>query len=174
MAEGGQGDRAKVRLSVGDIVVEVECGVGEVGGVVDEVLKVLAERGTMGGGEATSSGIAHETASGRGETCKGVITRLWRDGWFGVGRSLGEVHGEMGRRGFHYDRTAVAHALVDLVREGILTRVGRPRRYRYVQKRPPPAVRPEAFQKVETEAKSNRSEENESGSQVDLSDGGHQ
>lgn len=162
MAEGGAGDRAKVRLSVGDIIVEVECGVGEVGGVVDEVLKVLAERGVAAGGEATGGGVAGEVAGGRGQTCKGVITRLWREGWLGVGRSLGEVHGEMGRRGFHYDRTAVAHALVDLVREGSLTRVGRPRRYRYVQKRPPPTVRPEAFQKGEGEAKSERGEKDES------------
>lgn len=154
MSEGASGDRAKVRLSVGDIVVEVECGVGEVGGVVDEVLKVLAERGATGGGETASGGMAGEAAGGRGQTCKGVITRLWGEGWFGVRRSLGEVHGEMGRRGFHYDRTAVAHALVDLVREGILTRVGRPRRYRYVQKRPPPTVRPEGVQKVQVDTKS--------------------
>jgi hypothetical protein len=158
MSEDASGDRAKVRLSVGDIVVEVECGVGEVGGVVDEVLKVLGERGATGGGETASGGIAGEVAGGRGQTCKGVITRLWREGWFGVQRSLGEVHGEMGRRGFHYDRTAVAHALVDLVREGILTRVGRPRRYRYVQKRPPPTVRPEGVQKVQVEAKSHAGE----------------
>ena len=44
---------------------------------------------------------------------------------------------EMARRGFHYDRTAVAHALVDLMKEGVLTREGKPRRYRYAQKRPP-------------------------------------
>jgi len=43
----------------------------------------------------------------------------------------------MARRGFHYDRTAVAHALIDLVKDGVLNREGRPRRYQYVQKRPP-------------------------------------
>jgi hypothetical protein len=42
----------------------------------------------------------------------------------------------MGRRGYHFDRTAVAHALTDLVREGLLTRMGEARGYRYVQKRP--------------------------------------
>ena len=35
-----------------------------------------------------------------------------------------------------YDRTAVSHALVDLVREGTLFRDGTMRNYRYVQKRP--------------------------------------
>jgi hypothetical protein len=166
MSKDASGDRAKVRLSVGDIVVEVECGVAEVGGVVDEVLKVLGERGATGGAETASGGMAGEVAGGRGQTCKGVITRLWREGWFGVQRSLGEVHGEMGRRGFHYDRTAVAHALVDLVREGILTRVGRPRRYRYVQKRPPPTVRPEGVQKVQVEAKSHEGEKGDNEGQA--------
>ncbi len=129
--------RVRVRMNVGAVEVEVECAVNEVGGVVGRVLDALSERGVAGGagGKEAAFGVG-----GRGETCKSVILDLWREGWFGVGRSLGEVHGEMGRRGFHYDRTAVAHALVDLVREGVLTRVGRPRRYRYVQKRPPPAV----------------------------------
>jgi hypothetical protein len=45
-----------------------------------------------------------------------------------------EAHSEMARRGFHYDRTAVAHALIDLVKDGILTRQGKPRRYQYTKK----------------------------------------
>jgi len=134
--------RVRIKLSIGDIDVEVECGVGEVGNVVDEVMKALAQqRDVIGRGNAGQKiGVG---VSGRGETCKGIILNLWSESWFGVGRALGEVHGEMGRRGFHYDRTAVAHALVDLVREGVLTRVGRPRRYRYVQKRPPPSTEAE-------------------------------
>jgi hypothetical protein len=43
----------------------------------------------------------------------------------------------MARKGYHYDRTAVAHALIDLVKENVLTRDGPPRRYQYAQKRPP-------------------------------------
>jgi len=43
----------------------------------------------------------------------------------------------MARRGFQYDRTAVAHALIDLVKDGVLNREGIPRRYQYIQKRPP-------------------------------------
>jgi len=130
-------ERVRVRMTVGEVEVEVECSVGEVGGVVDEVLRVVGERGSA------ISGDVRQSVAGlsRGETCKGLILSLWREGWFGVERGLGEVHGELGRRGFHYDRTAVAHALVDLVREGILTRVGRPRRYRYLQKRPPKVVK---------------------------------
>jgi hypothetical protein len=69
---------------------------------------------------------------------KGIIQRLWEEGWFSNAKGLSEVHSELARRGFHYDRTAVAHALIDLVKDGILTREGKPRRYQYAQKRPPP------------------------------------
>jgi hypothetical protein len=136
--------RVRVKLNVGEVTVEVECGVDEVGSVVGRVIDALAERGVAKSGATSGSPIVGDQAinalGGRRETCKGIILTLWREGWFAVGRGLGEVHGEMGRQGYHYDRTAVAHALVDLVREGILTRVGRPRRYSYVQKRPPTAI----------------------------------
>ena len=72
----------------------------------------------------------------RFETCRGVILTMWKEGWFASSRSLSEVHEEMSRRGYHYDRTAVSHTLVDLVREGSLFRDGSMRNYRYVQKFP--------------------------------------
>ncbi len=72
----------------------------------------------------------------RGETSRSVITTMWKDGWFGAPRALSEVHEEMSRRGYHYDRTAVSHTLVDLVREGSLYRDGSMRNFRYVQKYP--------------------------------------
>ncbi|MDA4118570.1 MAG: hypothetical protein OK455_09530, partial [Thaumarchaeota archaeon] len=72
----------------------------------------------------------------RFDTCRGLLERLWKEGWFGSERTLGEAHEEMARRGYHYDRTAVSHALVDLVREGVLNREGTMSNYRYVQKRP--------------------------------------
>jgi hypothetical protein len=62
---------------------------------------------------------------------------MWKEGWFASPRLLSEVHDELSRRGYHYDRTAVAHTLVDLVREGTLFRDGSMRNYRYVQKYPP-------------------------------------
>jgi hypothetical protein len=133
-------ERVRLRLKVGEVDVEVECSVEEVGGVVERVLGALAQN-RAAGGVAEKRGLGG-LVGGRGETCKSVILSLWSEGWFGIGRSLGEVHAEMGRQGFHYDRTAVAHALVDLVRDGVLTRVGRPRRYNYLQKRPPPSVKP--------------------------------
>lgn len=72
----------------------------------------------------------------RFETCRGLLQTMWREGWFSESKSLSEVHEEMSRRGYHYDRTAVAHTLVDLVREGTLFREGTMRNYRYVQKLP--------------------------------------
>jgi len=72
----------------------------------------------------------------RFETCRGLLTTMWREGWFSTSRSLSEAHEEMSKRGYHYDRTAVAHTLVDLVREGTLFRDGSMRNYRYVQKYP--------------------------------------
>jgi hypothetical protein len=72
----------------------------------------------------------------RFETCRGVILTMWKEGWFSSSRALSDVHEEMSRRGYHYDRTAVAHTLVDLVREGSLFRDGSMRNYRYVQKYP--------------------------------------
>ncbi|MCW4051844.1 MAG: hypothetical protein NWE78_01375 [Candidatus Bathyarchaeota archaeon] len=135
MAEGKSTVRVKMR--VGEVEFEIECAVDELRDVVDKVLASVAEssmssRAVVGTIDQRRPG----SLAGHGETCKSVILGLWNEGWFEIGRSLGEVHGEMGRQGFHYDRTAVAHALVDLVREGILTRMGRPRRYRYLQKRP--------------------------------------
>ena len=135
MAEGKSSVRVKMRL--GEVEFEIECAVDELRDVVDKVLASVTEsnisnRAVVGTTDKRGPG----SLAGRGETCKSVILGLWNEGWFEVGRSLGEVHGEMGRQGFHYDRTAVAHALVNLVREGILTRTGRPRRYHYLQKRP--------------------------------------
>ena len=157
------GGRVCVRLRVGGLEFEVVCGVGEVDVVVGRLLSAVKERlggeafGGLVGGGAGGVGVGHGGV--RADTCKGIIERLWNEGWFSVGRSLGEVHGEMGRRGFHYDRTAVAHGLVDLVKEGVLTRLGRPRRYSYVQKKPPPV--PVAEKVVEEKPEKEEAEEKE-------------
>ena len=76
-----------------------------------------------------------------GMTCRGLLDTLWQEGYFSAERALGEVHEELGRRGYNYDRTAVSHALTDMVRETILSRVGSMRNYRYIQKKPPSEIR---------------------------------
>jgi hypothetical protein len=124
----------RVKMKIGEIEIEIESQEDQLQSAVDKVLSTVTEklRDTRLATIAESS-----TSPPRAETCKGVIQKLWEENWFTQQRGLGEVHSEMARQGFHYDRTAVAHALIDLVKDGILTREGKPRRYQYAQKRPP-------------------------------------
>ena len=122
----------RLKMKVGNLEFEIECQEDQLEEAVKRILSTVTEYSK----EPT---IIPERPlpAPRAETCKSLIQTLWSEGWFASPRGLGDVHGEMARRGFHYDRTAVAHALVDLVKEGLLTREGQPRRYRYAQKRPP-------------------------------------
>jgi len=122
----------RVKMKIGEVEFEIECQEDQLQATVDKILSTVTER------LKETQMIGERTASPpRAETCKGVIQKLWSEGWFSSSRGLGEVHNELARRGFHYDRTAVAHALIDLVKDGVLTREGKPRRYQYAQKRPP-------------------------------------
>ncbi len=122
-----------LKMKVGDIEFEIDCQEDQLQPTVDRILSTVAER------MKETPVLAERTAPfPRAETCKGIIQKLWEEGWFSTSKGLSEVHSELARRGFHYDRTAVAHALIDLVKDGILTREGKPRRYQYAQKRPPP------------------------------------
>lgn len=124
-----------VRLKRGTWEIEITCAPDKVQQAVESVLTGMATKD-----QGQLSGPLESPALGddekRFDTCRGLLERLWREGWFASERTLGEAHEEMARRGYHYDRTAVSHALVDLVREGTLFREGTMRNYRYVQKRP--------------------------------------
>jgi hypothetical protein len=122
----------RVKMKVGEIEFEIECQEDQLQATVDKILSTVTEK-------LKESPLISERAAAppRAETCKGVIQKLWEESWFSEAKGLSEVHSEMARRGFHYDRTAVAHALIDLVKDGVLTREGKPRRYQYAQKRPP-------------------------------------
>jgi len=122
----------RVKMKIGEIEFEIECQEEQLQATVDKILSTVTERL-----KGTSILTERAAPQPRAETCKGLIQKLWEEEWFATPRNLGEVHNEMARRGFHYDRTAVAHALIDLVKDGILTREGKPRRYQYAQKRPP-------------------------------------
>jgi len=132
MTETTPQETIKVKMKVGDVEFEIEGTVDQCNEAVGKFLATVSEKL-----KETPLIAEREAAPPRAETCKAIIQRLWEEGWFSTARGLGQVHSEMARRGFHYDRTAVAHALIDLVRDGILTREGRPRRYQYTQKRPP-------------------------------------
>jgi len=122
----------RLKMKIGNLEFEIECQEDQLEAAVKRILSTVTAY-------SKEPMIIPERPlpSPRAETCKGLIQKLWLDGWFAFPHGLGEVHSEMARRGFHYDRTAVAHALVDLVKDGLLTREGQPRRYRYAQKRPP-------------------------------------
>jgi hypothetical protein len=127
--------QVKVVLRRGDWEVEVTCPEDRVQQVIESVLAGLSSQ-TATPGQTPVEPI-RAAAERRSVTIRTLLEDLWREGWFGEPRSLAEVDDEIGRRGYHYDRTAVAHTLTDLVREGVLSREGQPRTYRYVQKRPP-------------------------------------
>ena len=132
LTEKEQKPPIRVKMKIGEIEFEIECQEDQLQATVDKILSTVTEK-------LKESPLISERAAAppRAETCKGIIQKLWEEGWFSVAKGLSEVHSEMARRGFHYDRTAVAHALIDLVKDGILTREGKPRRYQYAQKRPP-------------------------------------
>ena len=122
----------RVKMKVGNLEFEIEGQPEQLEEAMKRILSTVTEY-------SKQPVIVTEAgkSSARAETCKGVIQRLWSEGYFASSRSLDEVYNQMAQMGYHYDRTAVAHSLIDLVKEGILGRDGRPRRYRYAQKRPP-------------------------------------
>jgi len=122
-------------MKVGEVEFEVECDETQLQSAVSKILNTVTEKL-----KETPFLADKSTGMQRAETCKSIIQELWDESFFAIGRDLGEVHAEMARRGFHYDRTAVAHALIDLVKDNILTREGKPRRYLYAQKHPPPSI----------------------------------
>ncbi len=136
MTENPQRSPIKVKMRIGDIEFEIESQEDQIQTAVDRILAAVTSRLKD---VQLASPPERQTPPPRAETCRGIIQKLWEEGWFGEAKGLDEVHSELARRGFHYDRTAVAHALVDLVKDNVLTRIGRPRRYQYAQKRPPPA-----------------------------------
>jgi len=82
------------------------------------------------------NGISLKELAKNGNTCRSLIEKIFYEKYFESEKLLGEVHEEISRMGYNYDRTAVSHSLTDMVREGILTRVGTLRNYRYIQKKP--------------------------------------
>ena len=132
MAERELKPPIKLKMKIGEMEFEIECQEDQLQTTVDKVLSTVTEKM-----KETRAIMERSPPPPRAETCKTIIQNLWKEGWFSTAKGLSEVHTEMAKRGFHYDRTAVAHALIDLVKDGVLTREGKPRRYRYAQKRPP-------------------------------------
>lgn len=134
LTEKPQNPPIRVKMKIGDIEFEIEAQPDQIQTAVENILKPITEHHK----NLNINPLPERQATlPRAETCRGIIQKLWEENWFNEPHGLDEVHSELARKGFHYDRTAVAHALVDLVKDNILNRTGKPRRYQYVQKRPP-------------------------------------
>jgi hypothetical protein len=152
-------DEVKIKLKHGEWEVEITCLESKVKQVVETVLSSLdsakivdpvirtqiddlrREMGVLKSRPVEARPISTEQKPAKGGmTCRGLLESLWMEGYFAGERSLADVHEELSRRGYNYDRTAVSHSLTDMVRENIMTRNGTMRNYRYIQKRPPADV----------------------------------
>ena len=150
-------EEVKIKLKHGDWEIEISCAENRVKQVVENVLSSLdskivdsevqtrldalrmeieAIKSRRVFTEETVGRLDGEQKTKGGMTCRGLLDSLWLEGYFTAERALGEVHEELGRKGYNYDRTAVSHSLADMVRENILTRTGTMRNFRYIQKRP--------------------------------------
>lgn len=115
----------RVKIKIGAVEAEIECHEDQLESSVKRLVSSL---------KGYVESVSTKRPSAR--TCRGIIDVMLHEGWFKEYRVLGEVYDELARRGYHYDRTAVAHALLDLLKEGKLSRDGKARRYRYIEKKP--------------------------------------
>ncbi len=122
-----------IKMKVGSIEFELDCREDQVQEMVQKVLASVTEYAS----KTVNIPVERPSLPARADTCRDIAERLWKDGFFAEPKLLGDVHEEMTRIGYHFDRTAVSHVLRDMVRDGIITREGKPRGYLYVQKRPP-------------------------------------
>ena len=128
-------NRITVRLKKAGWEVEITCAEDQLKRSIESVLSSLDSKGAV---TLPGQSPPIETAADTGKkTSRGLILRALAGEMVLGTRSLSEVHEEIARRGYHYDKTAISHALTDLVRETSLTRQGNPRSYSYIQKRPP-------------------------------------
>ncbi|MCX8202111.1 MAG: hypothetical protein N3H84_08450, partial [Candidatus Caldarchaeum sp.] len=101
---------AKVKINIGSITVEIEAPIDK----IEEAVKNTIAAIKTAEPQQTSKQPAVQR---KPVTCKRAVLELVEDGWMNNGRTLSEVVSELERRGFSYDTTAVAHVLLDLVRE---------------------------------------------------------
>ena len=145
-----------VKLKKGGWEVEIACPPEQLQKAVESVLSTL----TSSSPTINPPSLGEKAQSATNKTCRGLILELWEESWFNEARALSEVHEEIARRGYHYDRTAVSHSLTDLVRENVLFRQGNMRNYSYIQKRPPGSARPQIEQPSIASEREEASEQN--------------
>ena len=119
--------RVKIKLNIKGIEVEVEAEADQIKEVISNLIEGISNISMM---------EEDRNKEFYASSCKEAVEKLWKEGWFQRARRLSEVYDELSRRGFNFDRSAISHALSSLTREGILTRLGRERKYEYIQKIP--------------------------------------
>ena len=149
----------KIRLRHKDWEVEITCSEAKLKSVVEDVLSgmdsssygltnALAQKPELDAqldelrskimsiedliSRIGTSNLERRASQKIGMTCRTLLDLLLKDNFFNEERQLGQIHEEISRRGYNYDRTAVSHSLTDLVRERVLSRVGTIRNYKYV------------------------------------------
>ena len=120
-------EKIRVKMNIGGVDIEIECLPEQLNETITTVIKTLERVKPIKEGEKEEFYAL---------TCKEAVEKLWREGWFDRPRKLGEIWDELSRRGYNYDRSAISHALLSLVKEGKLSRIGKARKYRYIQKIP--------------------------------------
>lgn len=122
-------DKVKIKMNIKGIDVEIETSPKHIKEAINQVIDSLCSL-------TTQERISMKESIFSPASCKEALELLWKEGWFSEERRLSDVWLELSKRGYNFDRSAIAHALHDLTKEGILTRLGRTRRYRYIQKTP--------------------------------------
>ena len=127
-----------IKIKIGNVEAEISCQPDQLKTAVENFIAALDGKDIITTSQNLREGTFTEPQlRKKEETCKDLVKSLLHEGWFGTARDLSEVHAQLSRKGYHYDRTAIAHTLVDLVRDGLLTRQGEKGHYNYIQKKPP-------------------------------------
>ena len=122
-------DKIKVKLNVKGINIEMECSPDQLGDAIKSIIDNIGSKPII---KVSEAGDEFRNIM----TCREAVELLWKRGWFKRERRLSEVWRMLSSIGYNFDRSAISHALKTLVREGKLTRMGKARKYTYIQKIP--------------------------------------
>jgi hypothetical protein len=126
-----------IKIRIGNVEAEISCQPDQLKAAVENFISALEGKEIASTPSSPPLGPGPESIPHKKVFVSDLVKGFWSEGWFSTARNLSEVHAELSRRGYNYDRTAIAHTLVDLVREGLLTRQGMKGHYSYIQKKPP-------------------------------------
>lgn len=121
---------SKVKITIGNAQAEIEAPVERLKEAVEQVISAL--EASIGRVERPSfKDVEGKPKRVPVKTCRTILEEMLGEGFFNEGKTLRQVSEEVARRGYTYDSTAVAHVLLDMIRQGTLERSGPARRYVY-------------------------------------------